>query len=1343
MAVAVCAPMVVSCDMLGEILGEGENNEQNDGSEDMPNDGNQGSENPDINKEEAYFHGEEILPLPSDAQEVTFRFKTNREWKITLDPDIDWVAMDMTEGDPGWHEVTVHVLENMDYDERNARFTVTYGDRQQDFVIYQNQKNAIILSASRVDLPVEGGSFDITVKSNMDVSIEYGGDGWLRQVESKGLATNVFSFVADPSEDAKERHASIYVSCGYMEEKVDVYQAGEEVFVLSEKSLVLPSVASEFKIDVRSNVEYSFRIGDNWISEVRTRSISSVTKTFAVEENTGYDARETEIIFSTSEGRSETVHITQAQKDAIVLARSEYEVAADGGILEFNVASNVDFDVECSEEWISRIQTKGLTDRAVSFNIQSNNNENASAREAVITFSKDDVSQQVTVRQKASSVRTIRVETAGTLKNLITSAELMELTALTLTGDLNQEDIKQLTPSTYSSRSYKLQRLDLSGATLNDNTIDGIKLSNLVEVSLPASLEKIGPKAFNNCPTLKSVTIPSCVKSFSTGAFKGCNGLTDVIFEQPSSLETFEYSSCGLFADSDSLKTFTIPESVTRLSAKTFMNSKIESIIIPETVRIIDGTSMFYGCADLKTVTLPSYFVDVEDEMFSGCSSLEELWITEIRSVGIDAFKGCAKLKDFDYASMVEIGSGAFAGTGIESFKASANLTEIPKMLFMDCKNLKTVDLAGVTSLGYRSFYGCSAITEIVIPETLTEIEASAFCACSSLEKVTFTADEVVFLHTANHGPFQETAVKELTIPANVRIISSATSLPTVERVIFEAGSNCEEYGLRTPLISEITLPSKLKKLRGYTFENCANLKSITLPEGLESIGSACFSNSAIETIGFPASLHTLGSESLSGMKFKEFTVPESIRHIKSGCFYNCKNLEVLNLPSELESFGTLDENESYYRYGVLAGTLITELKITGKNVRLGKAICSEYMRRLIIGKDVISIEADSPLYGSKIYEVEFEDGCIIESISGLYRNSPVTAVTNLPSSLRHIGAYTFGSSANLQKVIIPEGVTSLGAYCFEYDSKLTEVVLPESLKSIGEHCFERCTSLKSISIPDGVETMANGIFYDCSSLSEVNLPANIKEAYGCFKGTAITSLDIPTHWTRIPNGLMSGMAVTSVVVPANITEIGNDAFRNCNSLTGITLPQSLEKIGDHAFDNCSKLTSIDLPDGLETIGDGVFMYSGIKELRLNGSNLKFGNLVSENLEKIIFSNKLKSIEGNLADANIKYVEFEDGCQLTTFGYVFNGCQITELRIPASITSIEYKALVSARNINKLYFEGTVPPAIDYFIGVGDIDEVGNLNWSGNIYVPRGYEAAYKSAPHWDRYASHILPYDL
>jgi hypothetical protein len=122
-----------------------------------------------------------------------------------------------------------------------------------------------------------------------------------------------------------------------------------------------------------------------------------------VDANSSYNSREAKIVVTdTKNNKSETITIIQTQKDALVLAKDSYTIESEGGQIQIQLGHNVDYNMEISTDWITKVDTRAYITEQLTFNIAENQNE--TAREGFIIFrSKDDrLSQTVLIRQKKS-----------------------------------------------------------------------------------------------------------------------------------------------------------------------------------------------------------------------------------------------------------------------------------------------------------------------------------------------------------------------------------------------------------------------------------------------------------------------------------------------------------------------------------------------------------------------------------------------------------------------------------------------------------------------------------------------------------------------------------------------------------------------------------------------------------------------------------------------------------------------------------------------------------------------------------------------------------------------------
>ena len=193
-----------------------------------------------------------------------------------------------------------------------------------------------------------------------------------------------------------------------------------------------------------------------------------------------------------------------------------------------------------------------------------------------------------------------------------------------------------------------------------------IDCAALLSMDLPHSLTAISDNAFLRCTSLKSVIIPNSVNSVSSGngmgIFGQCSNLESVIFEGGSSLKTLMKN---MFNATPKLKTVVLPDSLEEISESAFDNSGIESINIPDNVKLIDRWA-FCGCTSLKEVT------------FSSGSRLQIL--------GSNCFSNCPLLTSLNLpSSLTTINSNGLSGIAAKSIILPLSVTTINKNAF--CNN--------------------------------------------------------------------------------------------------------------------------------------------------------------------------------------------------------------------------------------------------------------------------------------------------------------------------------------------------------------------------------------------------------------------------------------------------------------------------------------------------------------------------------------------------------------------------------------------------------------------------------------------------------------------------------
>ena len=173
------------------------------------------------------------------------------------------------------------------------------------------------------------------------------------------------------------------------------------------------------------------------------------------------------------------------------------------------------------------------------------------------------------------------------------------------------------------------------------------------------------------------------------------------------------------------------------------------------------------------------------------------------------------------YTSNDVIGNRAFNGCSrLTSLTLPASITEIRNYAFRGCSGLTSLILpAGITYIGEGTFYGCSGLTSLTIPTGVSIINEYAFYDCSSLTRLDLPSSIREIYHSAFMNCRNLTS---LTIPSNVTSISS------------RAFSGCSS-------LKNITLPTRIFEIGDYAFYGCSNLNSLTLSYELREISEYAF----------------------------------------------------------------------------------------------------------------------------------------------------------------------------------------------------------------------------------------------------------------------------------------------------------------------------------------------------------------------------------------------------------------------------------------------------------------------------------------------------------------------
>ena len=211
--------------------------------------------------------------------------------------------------------------------------TVKAGDRAKVLGVTQKRKDAVVLSKDKLEVPQDGGTLSVEVKSNIDyeVSIPAEFRSWISQEpESKAVEARVYRFAIAGNEEPESRRGYIVFAGSEVKDTVYVYQAQKDRLLLVQDSYDVAVDGETIAVELKTNVDYEVEIpaDADWVSRVETRALETEGLQFRIGANGGASARYVKIAVKGEEiGLTDTLYITQQGGE--IAPGDEQDITAD------------------------------------------------------------------------------------------------------------------------------------------------------------------------------------------------------------------------------------------------------------------------------------------------------------------------------------------------------------------------------------------------------------------------------------------------------------------------------------------------------------------------------------------------------------------------------------------------------------------------------------------------------------------------------------------------------------------------------------------------------------------------------------------------------------------------------------------------------------------------------------------------------------------------------------------------------------------------------------------------------------------------------------------------------
>lgn len=478
-------------------------------------------------------------------------------------------------------------------------------------------------------------------------------------------------------------------------------------------------------------------------------------------------------------------------------------------------------------------------------------------------------------------------------------------------------------------------------------------------------------------------------------------------------------------------------------------------------------------------------------------------------------------------------------------------------------------------------------------------------------------------------------------------IITSAKIENGVPNISNNAFGYCSE-------LRKISIPNSVKTIGNFTFMGCG-LQNILIPSSVTSIGEAAFMGCGdLTDIMLPEGLMTIAANTFyKCYSLKTISIPNTVRSIGDWAFAGCENWINASIPNNVTSIGklafihcekitsiTIPESVTIMGAGVFSDCIgLIDVDIQGnlESINEGTFDYCEKLERIKVPKSVKSVgdyafnECNSLVdvyYGGT--QQQWNDVTIGESNNALFNasihyNSDSETASGTWGDVFWIlddsGTLTISGEGNIPN---SPGTSSTEAW-LAYKSRITSVIIEEGITGIGNGVFYKCDHVSDVTIPEGVETIGAAAFFGCSSLR-------------------------------------------GVVIPKGVINIGNYAFDGCSALSRITIPDGISSIGKYAFTGCEALTSIAIPTSVTSIGEGALSLCGFTRI-----SVAPGNTAYCDQDGVLFSKDMTVLINYPTGRNGSYV-IPEGVVLID-QYAFEECYgLTGITIPEGVIRIGYMA---------------------------------------------------------------------
>ena len=490
----------------------------------------------------------------------------------------------------------------------------------------------------------------------------------------------------------------------------------------------------------------------------------------------------------------------------------------------------------------------------------------------------------------------------------------------------------------------------------------------------------------------------------------------------PSQYQGIPVKSIGenAFANSKTVKTLTIPDTILKVGANVFYNSNIETVHYGSVYSSINNE--FFANSNVKKVVFTNTIVP--SFILSHALSVETVILSN---------------------SVQTIMSNAFSESGLKHIEYGNGLKQVGAEAFNGCKNLTMLKWPSVSNISTGALNMCVGLETLYLSSDTKTFELSALRNCVALNTIYFDGNMHTWQNIAKSTGWDYNTNSFQIVCSDGTIYKDGT-LESKLDALFQWSFNAatQTYTLEKFLGTSDDMVVVPKKYKG-------------LP--IDSIADDAFKDAKLTNLVILADIISIGSSAFENCSnLVSIVLPDTIQTIRERAFVNCTSLQDITMPSMLD----------FYFDGMFEGCD----KLILKQYDNGFYLSSYNNDYYILVKTV----------NNKIDTFEFhEDTRFMDAV---FKNHQRLTSIILPNNLTYLPQECFINCYRLTSVVMNDDLIKTGSNIFKNCNMLESIVFSENLEAIENGSFENCISLKNIPIPNSVKSIGKKAFANCKNIN-------------------------------------------------------------------------------------------------------------------------------------------------------------------------------------------------------------------------------------------------------------------